>query len=414
MEDEFSSDSSDDGFESNSDSDMVFSSDDEEPNEVDEGNNVHGQDILWPIIGRLLHGRQRQRVENYVHVVQNKSDDEFRCMFRVTRQVFLQLLEKLENSGRIPTHPGGRPKKSAEVCLLMTLHYLSKKTGQSDEAELFDMSQSSVHRIVARVLQWMVSLSREVIVWPSGAKAREVAEAFEAIAGISGCIGAIDGSHIPIQKPHIDGDDYYNRKYGFSILLQAVVDADMKFTNCYAGDPGRMHDTRCLRRSLLYARAERDVNRVFPHGTFLLGDKGYIGYGHRWIVTPFKDNQIVDPDQTDFNRRVSKTRVKVECAFGILKARFRKLKMVEARDMDIIVRMVLACCVLHNLCITNGDFGDNLEDEDDDDGHNSDGDETDSSDDENVIPAANIPNGDVRQMQLFHDMYPHFDLNRIQ
>lgn len=103
MEDDFSSDSSDEGISLSSDSgdsDLIFSSssDNEEANEIQEENNVQEQDVLWPIVARLLHGRPRQKVENYVQVVQNKSDDEFRATFRVTRQLFQQLLGTSSNA----------------------------------------------------------------------------------------------------------------------------------------------------------------------------------------------------------------------------------------------------------------------------------------------------------------------------
>jgi len=92
----------------------------------------------------------------------------------------------------------------------------------------------------------------QVIIWPEGNDTTKVSRKFEEIAGIRNCIGVIDGSHIFINNPEENGREYFNRKQCYSILLQAVADSNMKFTNVYCGDPGSFHDVRMLRRSELF------------------------------------------------------------------------------------------------------------------------------------------------------------------
>lgn len=60
-------------------------------------------------------------------------------------------------------------------------------------------------------------------------------------------IGAIDGSHIAIKAPHVNHEDYFNRKQNYSINLQGVVDATGKFIDVSTGWPGSIHDARVLR-----------------------------------------------------------------------------------------------------------------------------------------------------------------------
>ena len=76
--------------------------------------------------------------------------------------------------------------------------------------------------------------------------------------------GAIDGSHISIKAPHINREDYFNRKQNYSINLQGVVDADAKFIDVSTGWPGSIHDARVLRLSTLSRRAENDVILTEP------------------------------------------------------------------------------------------------------------------------------------------------------
>lgn len=64
--------------------------------------------------------------------------------------------------------------------------------------------------------------------------------------------GAIDGSHIKIDKPVEDPDSYINRKQYFSIHVQGTVNHDMKFIDVFIGYPGSVHDARVLKNSTLY------------------------------------------------------------------------------------------------------------------------------------------------------------------
>jgi len=62
----------------------------------------------------------------------------------------------------------------------------------------------------------------------------------------------------------------------------------MRFTNIYCGEPGSLHDARVLRRSNLYWESENNKDRIFPNGTFILGDSAYPSLS--WLVPPFKNN----------------------------------------------------------------------------------------------------------------------------
>lgn len=61
----------------------------------------------------------------------------------------------------------------------------------------------------------------------------------------------------------------------------------------------------------------------------------------------------------------------IENTFGIVKKRFRQLFRIEIRDVDRITKFILACCVLHNICVDSNDAYDDLEDSDDEDNDES-------------------------------------------
>lgn len=189
-------------------------------------------------------------------------------------------------------------------------------------------------RIIRRVINWLITLVPEVIIWPEGNDVIKVGLEFQDKTGIPNCIGAIDGSHINIKKPEERNNSrqYSNRKQRYSILLQAVCDTNMKFLNIYCGDPGSYHDVRMLRRSNLFLTAERNRGNLFPNRTFLLGDKAYNGVA-KTIVCPFKDNGNLTAEQEAFNTRISTARIAIEKAFGVLKGRFLQLQELPLRNI---------------------------------------------------------------------------------
>lgn len=101
-----------------------------------------------------------------------------------------------------------------------------------------------------RVCNALVNNYRQKLIrWPTEEQAVDVMDGFEAMRGFPGVIGAIDGSHIPIKAPQICPENYVNRKGFYSIILQAVCNDQMLFTDAYVGWPGSVHDARVFNNS---------------------------------------------------------------------------------------------------------------------------------------------------------------------
>ncbi len=62
--------------------------------------------------------------------------------------------------------------------------------------------------------------------------------------GFPQCVGAIDGTHIPIISPQEYHTNYCNRKGWHSVLMQGTVDHLGLFVDIYIGWSGRVHDAR--------------------------------------------------------------------------------------------------------------------------------------------------------------------------
>lgn len=260
----------------------------------------------------------------------------------------------LQQSDFIPSHSSGMLKISAEWSFLIFLWYLANTEPLRTLGDRFDVSVSSIFRVIHRVVEWMLSRLDEEIKWPEENDAILVtSQKFEAKRGIKKCIGAIDCTHIAIRQPIDHPRDYYNRKRFFSIILQGVVDADMKFTNIYTGEPGSLHDARVLRRSLLYEISQDDMESIFPNRTCIIGDSAYPLLS--WLVPPFRDNGHLTAQQSEFNFLHSSTRMPVERAFGYLKGRFRRLKFLELLNIEFIPKLITSACIMHNIAIKEND-----------------------------------------------------------
>ena len=179
--------------------------------------------------------------------------------------------------------------------------------------------------------------------------------------GFPQAAGAIDGTHIPIKAPVESTEDYFNRKHFYSVLLQAVVDADGRFIDTNVGRPGSLHDSRVYNLSSISRKLHRGtlfkpnpVRQISGQNIplLILGDPAY--KLATYLMKGFTGRQLT-PDQRHFNKRLSSARFVVEHAFGRLKGRWRILNKKNDLRVDFMRPLIHACCTLHNICESNGD-----------------------------------------------------------
>ena len=281
--------------------------------------------------------------------------------FRMSKDTFAYLCDQLHSSiSKSDTIM--RKAISTEQRVAITLWFLSTGSDYRTIGHLFGVSKSTVCVVTKEVCAAIVEcLLPQYIKIPTGAALQENVEAFKTELGFPQCVGAVDGTHIPIISPQECPADYYNRKGWHSIILQGTVDHAGRFIDAYVGWPGRVHDARVFSNSSLYHRGQS--NTLFPDlkesisgrdiPLVLLGDPAYPLL--QWLMKAFPDNGRLSCEQKVFNYRLSKARVVVEHSYGRLKGRWRCLLKrldVDVRDAS---ELVAACCVLHNICEVHGD-----------------------------------------------------------
>ena len=142
--------------------------------------------------------------------------------------------------------------------------------------------------------------------------------------------------------------------YSF-VSLAGVCDNKLLFIDCYAGEVGSIHDSALLRKSDLFSKMET-VPSMFVNNSHLLGDLAYPLKQH--LIVGFKNNGHLTRQQNKFNQTLSGARSCIERSFALLKGRWRRLKYLNMSTVEFIPAVILACCILHNICILNDDMFD--------------------------------------------------------
>ncbi|XP_070390216.1 uncharacterized protein [Dermacentor albipictus] len=233
-----------------------------------------------------LQRQDRHRVPLYVEsVVPMYLEFEFKKLFRLSRSTCGALVEEFEASSYYPEGTRGRPRISAEKTVLIALTYIATQQTMYHIADKFDVSESTVHAALNRVLDFIFSISAREVCWPDRDEKERSKRAFMGLvrrrSGLPDVIGAIDGCHVRISRPSESEQSYYNRKKFHSIILQGVCNADMLFIDVFIGIPGSAHDARVLRDSFVYDEAPANCE-----GGYLLGDAAYPLT--TWLLPPYR------------------------------------------------------------------------------------------------------------------------------
>ncbi|XP_004300431.1 PREDICTED: putative nuclease HARBI1-like [Fragaria vesca subsp. vesca] len=162
---------------------------------------------------------------------------------------------------------------------------------------------------------------------------------------------ALDGTHIPVTVSAEERLRYRNRKGDISTNVLGVCVPDLKFIYVLPGWECSASDARVLRDAL------RRNNRLHaPRDKYFLVDVGYTnGPG---FLAPYRGTRYHHLNEWTENRprnakelynlRYSVARNVIERSFGLLKKRWSIMRTPSFFDIKTQVRIINACCVLHN------------------------------------------------------------------
>uniref|UniRef100_A0A3P9P131 DDE Tnp4 domain-containing protein n=1 Tax=Poecilia reticulata TaxID=8081 RepID=A0A3P9P131_POERE len=173
--------------------------------------------------------------------------------------------------------------------------------------------------------KWILMLFFSYLILSFAERFEEMAAYFENRWGPPQCVGAIDGSHIPIIAPTTYHSDFFNRKGWHSLILQ----------DCH-------HSGNWPHK------------KIFFHYILKKSEQSKLD-----IMSLEAQHILYRTEQQKFNSKLSRARVGVEHAFGRLKGRWRCLLQKNECDMELAKVIVTTCCALHTICENHGEIYDN-------------------------------------------------------
>jgi hypothetical protein len=290
----------------------------------------------------------------------------FRRRFRVPWPLFEQLVTITRESGWFSEKPNCTGIRGAplELKILAVLRVLGRGYCFDGVEELCLISAESL-RIFFR--KFVTLFAREnyakYCTHPQTPEEIERAMGVFTKLGLPGCIGSTDCVHIRWERCPAGSRSSHKGKEGFPTLsYEVTVDHTKKIIAVTEGHPGARNDKTIVKfdgfvtkihNGELYADVPFDLvdkegKVTREKGLYLIVDGGY----HKWkcLQCPFKHTS--KSAEALWSRWVESVRKDVECTFGILKGRFRCLKLpIYYQDKDVIDSMFFTCCILHNILL---------------------------------------------------------------
>uniref|UniRef100_UPI0037E80AD4 uncharacterized protein n=1 Tax=Semicossyphus pulcher TaxID=241346 RepID=UPI0037E80AD4 len=246
----------------------------------------------------------------------------------------------------------------AVECLTIGLRYLATRDSFRTIAASFRVGISTVAKIVPDVATAIWDcLVEDFMSVPTSQEWRSIAEKFEERWNFPLCCGALDGKHEVLKAPPNSGSQFYNYKGTFSLVLLAVVDAQYCFRVIDVRGYGRTSDGGILANSA-FGQGLRSGTLQLP------ADLPLPGAEHRgpqpcvfvtdeafplWknLMRPYPWRSL-PRERRIFNYRLSRARLVVESAFGILSSQWRMYRRVIEVHPEVAEKCAKATFVLHN------------------------------------------------------------------
>ena len=291
----------------------------------------------------------------------NLPEETWHQNFHVSKKTFFKICDIVRHElSRQDTNM--RPSVSLEKRVAVALNRLATGSCYTACGVSFGLPKSTANVVKNEFCDILRRKAANFIKFPkSDDEVRKVIGGFEDISVFPQVVGALDGTHIKIIAPKENKYDFLGRKVFYSVLVLGVADSHCKFIHASAGCPGAVSCAEMLRNSAL----QRDIKNGV-----ILNTPGRVINGNvvkplivsnssfdlsSWLMTPYAPTPNVTPSQSSFNAALSSAREKIVQAFGLLRGRWRCLLETLKEDTLRVPTTVIACCVLHNLCIDLGD-----------------------------------------------------------
>ncbi|XP_072314156.1 uncharacterized protein [Eucyclogobius newberryi] len=283
--------------------------------------------------------------------------------FRMSKETFFYLCDKLRPR-LARQNTTFRLALPVEKRVAVALWRLATNVEYRIISGLFGVGKSTVCKCVRDMCHSIVTLlSSQYMHTPSEQELEESAQLFLSERGFPHCVAAVAPLHISIMTPSQNTSDYANPAGWLSVLSQVAVGGRGQFWDVCASFPGGTDPAEILQNSALWATAEEGGFSPSSTPTFMGSPVKYVFVGEpcyplqSWLLTPYREQRkrrsqpsTLNPAQRRFNQHVHRALRVSEEALLRLRARWQCLSKRNDCALDVLPTMVLACCILHNIC----------------------------------------------------------------
>jgi hypothetical protein len=151
--------------------------------------------------------------------------DEFREAFRMNKDTFLFILNKIQNH-KVFKNNSRHQQQPVWLQLLVSLERFGFDGTSSSIGKIsrsLGISRGTVILYTARVIEAILSIHDEFIKWPSRRKRKQTSDYFEETHQFKGLVGIVDSTFVNLcEKPQVDPETYWSRKQRYSMNVQII------------------------------------------------------------------------------------------------------------------------------------------------------------------------------------------------
>lgn len=288
--------------------------------------------------------------------------------FRMSRDTFFYLCDKLRpRLARQDT--SFRLALPVEKRVAVALWRLASNVEYRTISNLFGVGKSTVCRCVRDMCHAIVGLLSSIYLrLPNEQELEDSAQLFLSYWGFPHCVATIGSLHTAIITPSNNASDYANPAGWLSVMSQVAVSGRGHFWDVCASFPGGTDPADILQNSSLWATAAEGGFSPSPPPIFMGKSLRYVLLGEScyplqsWLMKAYPEEKgrrasraaLTEPQQM-FNRQLTRALRVSEEALLRLRARWQCLSKRNDCGLDVVPTMILACCILHNMCESHGD-----------------------------------------------------------
>lgn len=283
------------------------------------------------------------------------NDPSFIEIYRLSKDLARNLCEELK-----PVMPDStksiefsvESKVLAALSFYATGKYQKSIGGRSDP----HITQYFVSTAVMQVTEAMnhPSIVKKYIHFPHLRGERDIIKArFYMKYGIPNVVGSVDCTHVPMARPDEDTKSHFNKSY-HSKKVQVICDSDLTIISVDATAGGSFSHDNILNRHAV--RVDLQSLNFSGEQCWLIGGPHYTQ--KPYIMTPIPKmtkKSPVSPEKYYTNIH-AQTHSAVTDTIKQLKSRWKCLQATCNKQFDpsTVTMMIVACCVLHNICNRRG------------------------------------------------------------